>query len=358
MPLTEIRAQNFRCFDEISTELAPNSTLVVGPNASGKTSLLEAIYFLGRGRSFRVAQNQRLIKQGTTSFILTGKAQMGDQRPVQMGVQFKPKDTLIKVDGEKISGFAGLAENLPVQVIHPDIHHLVEGGPGYRRRFMDWGVFHVEQSFLKQWRDFSRALKQRNAGLKQNVTRQTLATWDEALIHTGQLVHEARDRYLQALRPFLRQTAETLLGVPMDMEYRPGWSRQTSFRQALTDTQARDFERKSTGVGPQRAEIVLTVKDQPAQGRISRGQQKLAAASLILAQLRHLESELPRKTLLLVDDPAAELDSQSLERFLGLVQDLSTQLVVTALRQEDLPTSWKPQQMFHVEQGNLKDVVQ
>ena len=354
MSLTQLRAHNFRCFAEISTELAAKNILVVGPNASGKTSLLEAMYFLGRGRSFRVAQNQRLIKQGSASFVLAGKAQVGDERPVQLGVQFKPKEALIKVDGQKVSGFASLAETLPVQVIHPDIHHLVEGGPGYRRRFMDWGVFHVEQSFLQHWRDFSRALKQRNAGLKQNITRQSLSTWDEALIRTGDLVHQARTRYLEALRPFLRRTSESLLGVPMDMNYKTGWGSHATLREALAETQVRDLERKTTGVGPQRAEIALLVRDQPAQGRISRGQQKLAAASLILAQLQHLESILPRKSLLLLDDPAAELDNQSLDRFLGLVQDLETQLVVTALRREDLPPSWEPQQVFHVEHGKLQ----
>ncbi|MEM7284591.1 MAG: hypothetical protein AAF438_23590, partial [Pseudomonadota bacterium] len=143
--------------------------------------------------------------------------------------------------------------------------------------------------------------------------------------------------------------------VRLSLQYRPGWGSDKPFSQALSEAWARDTQRKTTTVGPQRAELVLLAEGMPAQGRISRGQQKLAASSLILAQLQHLEAMKPQNTILLLDDPAAELDNQSLSRFLSLVAKLDTQLFVTALRREDLPQSWQPQQLFHVKHGSFRE---
>ena len=229
MPLTQLSVRDFRCFEAIDAPLDTNHNLIVGPNASGKTSFLESIYFLGRGRSFRVAQSQRLVRQDTPGFTVSGQVSRDDARSIPIGVKFRPGDTLIKVDGQRCTGFASLAESLPVQVIHPDVHQLVEGGPGFRRRFLDWGVFHVKQNFLGDWREFSRALKQRNSGLRQNLPPAQLNTWTSALVAAGERVNTARADYTQQLAPFVVTTSVALLGQALEIQYKPGWREELTF---------------------------------------------------------------------------------------------------------------------------------
>jgi DNA replication and repair protein RecF len=165
MPLGWFRAEQFRCLAEVEFELDPRANLFIGPNASGKTSLLEAAFFLGRGRSFRSRRRDALIRHGQEAFLLAGRSEVGAVA-TPLGVRASRKDTEWRVGGAPADGIADLAEQFPAQVIDPDVHKLLEEGPGRRRRFLDWGVFHVEPAFLENWRRYHQALRQRNAALK------------------------------------------------------------------------------------------------------------------------------------------------------------------------------------------------
>lgn len=357
MSLRQITVQNFRCFSGFQTRLAPGINLILGPNASGKTSFLEAIYYLGRGRSFRVAKSTRLINNQAKEFVLAGQIQTGPDQIQQLGVRFRPKDTLVKINGEKANGFAALAEALPVQVIHPESHRLVDGGPGYRRRFMDWGVFHVKPSFLHAWREFSKALKQRNAGLRQKWGQKQLQPWTELMARTGSLVDEYRREYVAGLKPFVVDRVQELLGLTVDLDYRSGWTKDQTLVEALEKQWDRDRHVHATTVGPQRGDLVLSVEGELASGRVSRGQQKLLAAALILGQVSLLEAHRPQNTVLLLDDPSAELDQTKLKALLGLAGATGTQVFISALRDSDIPDGITIDQVFHVEQGNLLNVI-
>ena len=193
MPLNNFTCTDFRCLQTAVLEFDPRYNLIVGPNASGKTSVLEAIAYLGRGRSFRGAPPQNLIRRGAGEFVLFGEAETG-VREATIGVRNSREGLEIHIDGDKIQGAAGLAEILPLQVVDPDVHNLVAGGPEERRRYLDWIAFHVEHGYLEHWRRFRRALKQRNAALKETISRDALAGWDRKLAETGLEVDEARRR--------------------------------------------------------------------------------------------------------------------------------------------------------------------
>jgi len=150
MPLTWIQVEQFRCLSKVELELDPHFNLFVGPNASGKTSLLEALFFLGRGRSFRSRRLETLIQQGERSFLVVGKC-AEDGTTTTLGVRGNRAGTEIRIGGRPAQSAAELAEHFPPQVIDPEIHKLLEEGPGRRRRFLDWGVFHVEHAFLPTW---------------------------------------------------------------------------------------------------------------------------------------------------------------------------------------------------------------
>jgi len=352
LPLNSIKITDFRCLTSAELQLDKRYNLIYGPNASGKTSLLEAIAYLGRGRSFRGASTQDLIRYGASEFVLFGKTTVGS-RAASLGVRNSQAGLEVHVDGEKGSGAAALAEVLPLQVIDPDVHNLVAAGPEERRRYVDWIAFHVEHGFLGQWRRFRRALKQRNAALRAGANRETLAGWDKELAEVGLEVHEARCRALEIVRPTLEDAGRLLLGSGVDFEYQRGWSADKTLLEALATAGEREQQSGSTQTGPHRADMRLIYDQRRARKRVSRGQQKLLACSLIVAATEVVQTRLERPLLLLLDDPAAELDAKSLDRLMSSVAGLGCQVVATAL-EVDKRLFPQPPSLFHVEQGNLR----
>ena len=352
MSLGSFRAERFRCLASVELELDPGANLFVGPNASGKTSLLEAAFFLSRGRSFRSRRRDALIERGADSFLVTGSTS-DSANPVVLGVRATRTGTEWHVGGEVAGGIADLAEQFPAQVIDPEIHKLLEEGPGRRRRFLDWGVFHVEQAFLPTWRRYHQALRQRNAALKQEARDADLAAWEQELAVTGEALTEQRDRFLARLTEPLAAIGADLLDSPITLNHHAGWDRDQSLAAALADHRARDRRYRATQVGPHRGDVIVHLSGVAAKDHVSRGQQKLVAAGLMLAQLEIQEQERPGRSALLLDDPAAELDKDNLSRLMARVRRLPAQLWVTSLKQ-DLESLIGPSRMFHVEHGKIR----
>lgn len=352
MPLGTFRAERFRCLAEVELELDPGVNLFVGPNASGKTSLLEAAFFLSRGRSFRSRRREALIAHGADDFLLTGKA-LGSVGPVALGVRASRKATDWHVGGTAAAGVAELAEQYPAQIIDPEVHKLLEEGPGRRRRFLDWGVFHVEHGFLPNWRRYHQALRQRNAALKQDAGDDDLAAWEQELATSGEILASQRDAYLLRLAGPLARMGAALLSSPISLLHRRGWDPDQTLQSALGDDRRRDRRYKATQRGPHRADVEVLVGNHAAKDHVSRGQQKLVAAGLMLAQLEVQELERPGRSALLLDDPAAELDGQNLMRLMALVRQVPAQLWITSLKPE-ISELLGAARMFHVKHGNIQ----
>ncbi len=329
MTLQRVQVSDFRCLHSAEVEFDPKFTLISGPNASGKTSVLESIYVLGRGRSFRTRRLDNLIRLGANRFVIYGEA--GAERRTGLGIEGSALGMRAKMGGDRVASLAELAAVLPVQIIDPEVHRLIEEGPSRRRRFLDWGVFHVEHSFVEKWQQYQLVLKQRNAALKARQPTAAVSAWDSDLVRLGVSIHEARALYFSQLAPVAGDIAKRLLGLELSMSYRSGWSRDLSLGEALRASWIHDQETGVTQVGPQRAEITFRLDGAPVKDRISRGQQKLLASSLLMAQLHLIPNDTLIRPTLLLDDPAAELDS---ERLLGLIREVtaqSVQLVVTSL---------------------------
>jgi DNA replication and repair protein RecF len=349
MTLVRLEIDSFRCLERVRLEFDPRYNLFVGPNASGKTSLLEALFFLGRGRSFRTRKLERLVRQHDETFRVVGWVHTGDLSTV-LGVGGTRTATEVRIGGAAANSAAELAHHFPPQIIDPEIHKLLEEGPHRRRRFLDWGVFHVEHQFLEVWHRYHRALKQRNAALKAPSAAGASRIWEADLIQAGERLNEFRQRYLQRLGGVLGQFGSRLLGQSVTLGYQTGWGGECSFPEALERSRERDQRYAVTHVGPHRADISVRVAGQLARERVSRGQQKLLAGALTLAQLALSEQDAPGRGALLLDDPAAELDTANLGLLLELVNELGVQLFVTALR-ADLPGLGSPGALFHVEHG-------
>jgi DNA replication and repair protein RecF len=351
MALSWVRIEQFRCFERIEADLDPRFNFFVGANASGKTSLLEALFFLGRGRSFRSRRLDVLIRQGQREFLVVGRVRT-EQGLTTVGVRGARDGTEIRVAGKPAQGAAQLAEYFPAQVIDPEIHKLLEEGPGRRRRFLDWGVFHVEPLFLETWQRYHKALRQRNAALKLGLDDDSVRVWDMELALSGEALSEQRRAYLLDLAAPLARAGTALLEAEVALVYHRGWPEDASLVECLQRDLDRDRRYRATQHGPHRADVIVRVEGHAAKDRVSRGQQKLLAAGLTLAQLELQEQQRPGRSALLLDDPAAELDGASLERLLTCVRALPVQLVVTSLR-DDVPGLPGDGRRFHVEHGRV-----
>ncbi len=352
MSLRHFTATNFRCLTSTVFEVDPQYNLIHGQNASGKTSILEAIAYLGRGKSFRGAGPQELIRHGETEFLLLGKVET-EARLAIVGVRNSKEGLEVKIDGDRETSAAALAELLPLQIIDPDIHNLVAGGPEQRRRYLDWIAFHVEQAYPERWRRFRRALKQRNAALRDGAVTSSIAAWDREFLEAAAEVDQTRCRVLNIAQESLEETGTALLGSAVSFEYRQGWATEQTLGEALAAGWERDRLAGTTHAGPQRAELRLLYDDRQAKRLVSRGQQKLLACTMILVATEVVQTALERPLLLLLDDPAAELDEEALDRLLNGIFGLGSQIIATTLDPETLPFPQQPA-VFHVEQGELK----
>lgn len=355
MTLAALEIRDFRCIEHARLEFDPRFTLITGENASGKTSLLEAIFFLSCGRSFRSPQLDALIRTGTAGFTAVGQVSSPASPLLTLGVRGSRHGSEIRLGGQSASGFAEMAEALPVQIIDPEVHRLLEDGPSHRRRFLDWGVFHVEPTFVGAWRRYQRALKQRNAALKAKLPPAQVRVWDVDLIEAGNLIADQRQSYLESLAPWAAEFGNQLLGLDVQISLQQGWPGERTLEVALDESWTRDQFRGATSVGSHRADLLVRVDGMLAKDRVSRGQQKLLAASLLLAQTQLRAEGGGTSTALLIDDPAAELDVDNLRRLLSLVVQIPAQLIVTALDESRLGLDLAGQ-AFHVEQGKVTPV--
>jgi DNA replication and repair protein RecF len=358
MTLTELTLRDLRCIEQAEISLHPGRNLVWGGNGSGKTSLLEGIFLLGRGRSFRTRNSERLVRHGQERLVVFGRSQGSGPDSSGLvhavGIEVHRREgTRARIDAAAVGSLADLSRVFPVQVIDPEIHKLIEEGGRRRRRWLDWAVFHVEPQFADWWLRYGRALRQRNAALR--ARNGATKPWDLELAALGERISEARRSVVEQIQPHWQEVVAGLDCPAGELQYFRGWGAQHSLAEALEFARPRDEVRGLTHAGPHRADVVLRVGGKLAREVLSRGQQKLMAVALTLAQLRFLRAASGTTPTLLLDDPAAELDAVHLSYFVRQIALLGCQLVITSLHL-DTPAFGIPDRVFHVEQGRVGPV--
>lgn len=356
MGLISLAVRDFRNIASAELSFSPQLNLITGNNGAGKTSLLEAVYFLGRAQSFRTTHPASLIREGAEHLLVRGQIQSAHGVPVSVGIQRDKANIQARVAGRPLRQLAELVSLFPFQMLTPDSHQLLEGGPRHRRRFLDWGVFHVEHAFFPAWQRYTRALRQRNAALRARLGAAEVRLWDAELVAAAELLDRQRRAYLALLLPVLDEHVRSLVDMDgLSWEYRPGWSRKLAFAEALAEGLEGDRRQGFTRTGPHRADLVPMLEGMPAQERISRGQQKQVVAALMLAQARVYQQQIGQACLFLIDDLPSELDSGHRERVLRRLQDSNAQVFLTAIEPGVIDTTgWSEQRLFHVEHGRVK----
>ncbi len=325
----------------------------IGDNGAGKTSILEALSVLSKGRSFRSGQVSSLIGPEGKSFQVVSKiqSQAGDSH--QLGMERDDIHWSARHNGADVTNLSELTELLPHVVLEPNSHTLISGPPDGRRRYLDWGVFHVEHDFLLLWRRYNRVLKQRNAALRQ-ANRMMVESLDSQFVQLGEKLHQARQNHVARLDLMLQKQlslfCDSLEGIKLS--YKKGWSGD-SLDEAIETSYTRDIERGATGPGPHKADLHLSINGVPAKERLSRGEQKAMTAAMIMAQAQMISAsgEMP---LLLFDDLSSELDEIHLGKVLRVGLELGAQILITGTDLvQAIRTCDSSYTVFHVKHGSV-----
>ena len=350
-----MRIQGLRCLDEVNLGLFPGLQIFAGANGAGKTSILEAAYLLSHGRSFRAGTREVLMKRGGSALSIYAELQHGDGRVSRLGLGRSGSRWEARMDGESIA-LGQLVRECAVVCFEPGSHALIAGAAEERRRFLDWGVFHVEHDFLVTWQRYQRALKQRNSLLRSEglVPDEWLQPWERELGTAGELIHGYRQLYLDALRPHLEHEAQRLLPElgRVELRYRPGWAEGNRLEDELAGHRGRDRARGHTTVGSHRADWSVSFEHAPQREHLSRGQEKLTALACLLAQAALYADRRGEWPIVCLDDLASELD---LEHQAALVEQLAQVQAQVLITGTEVPAALNacPAHMFHVEQGRV-----
>ena len=341
MSVAKLVTQNFRNLNDAVIDFHPKLNFFVGDNGSGKSSLLEAVFFLGHGKSFRTSKLDVLACYDTTSFVVSIKdsnnCQLGLSRNISSGL------TNIKIDGERHSRLSVLASNIAIQIVTPESFKLFFGGPKERRRFIDLGMFHVKHTFAKQWKSFNRVLKQRNACIRldssSNNADSMLPYWTEQFCQMSIEVAIVRKEYTSALIVELDVWLAILLPdlkSRVTVQYFQGWSQKKSLKDVLANNQEREARYGYSLYGAHKFDVKFLLDKQSLETQLSRGQQKLFLLALTFAQSKLIAKVNRVKPILLIDDIGAELDVNSRVALSSALKELNCQVVITAIEKEVL----------------------
>ncbi|MCC5452294.1 DNA replication/repair protein RecF [Rheinheimera sp. UJ51] len=361
MSLISLQLKQFRNFSELQFNAHAQCNLICGENGSGKTSLLEAIYYLAHGRSFRSSRHQRLIQYEQEHFVLHAKVADAEQT-FSLGLQRdKQAELLLRLNAASNCKLADFAALLPVQLITPDSFKLFFGGPKERRQYFDMGVFHVEHTFYTVWLQFSRVLKQRNALLKQSrAYDQQFDYWDQQLVSLAWQLQSLREHYIGLLQhEYLKLVEGNSLLAEVSLQLQAGWPERVQspadLKQLLEQNFQQDMRQGFTQYGPQKADLKLRRKQLVVEEVLSRGQLKVLLFALKIAQNNVIGSSGKKQPLLLIDDLASELDASSTQTVFNYLNNINSQVFITAINADQvspfIPASRR--QMFHVEHGQI-----
>ena len=352
MIVERLDVENVRNIESTRLELDPGVNLLIGPNGAGKTALLEAVYLLIRGRSFRTSRTDTVIRGDQQQMAIGMGCRDAEQGALRLSYRRERRGRVEwRRDGRVVRQSSAIARLLPIQLLLPELADLVFGAPAGRRQWLDWGAFHVKHDHAANLRSYLRALRHRNAVLREGDLK-TLPAWTAQVVEFGHAVAAARQAYFERAAPHIQACLAALSpDLSVDVGHFPGWHGDDL---AETLGQERDSDVKSgaTRSGPHRADLRLECGSGMASLVLSRGQGKVVASAFRLGQAKDLASA-GKRTLFLIDDIGAELDREHNERFYALLDDMACQIVAASAHPDmsDALVGARLKRVFHVKQG-------
>ena len=361
MMIRRLRLQNFRNYYDESIQFMPGTNILVGDNGQGKTNVLEGIYYLLTGKSYRVQREQELLRWEQTEFHLYGDFLLTNQR-ISLESHYRNKKKVVKVNlvpCQRLSDFVG---TINVIFFSPDDLVMIKGGPAERRRFLDLHIAQMRPGHVSILNAYNKVLQQKSALLKSYVTKSLkysqLQLWNEQIIELGTKIIGNRSDLANRLQEAANQIYTNLTSQKETMQtlYIALGKKNTNeaiseFPQLLHDKLEQEMERQMVLIGPHRDDVQILLDDKPARLYASQGQQRSLVLSLKLAEMELIRQEKGEYPLLLLDDVLSELDKFRRDYLIRFIESSRIQTLITMTSSENHLDSGM---LYHVEQGHIR----
>jgi len=337
-------------------QISPNAevNIIYGENAAGKTALLESIYLLSKARSFRTAHIKEVIQHNKNELTVSGVVTNYNNEPVNTGIRKTNKETEIRYNGSRITAVSEQAKNVVVQCAIPENTNMLTGTPKDRRKWIDWALFHVEQSYLQIWHDYHQALRNRNALLKRPAKNNEFFVWEKRMASTAKALSDMWRNYLVCLQKYYEEVAGEHSCRNVVFGVKKNKYQANDFLEHLQATRQSDIKAGFTQQGPHKTDLEFKTQGKHVNTVFSKGQIKLFVTMLSIAQAKLLKIEKGKTPIILADDLTSELDKKTVATLLELLYEEKMQLFITTTELSEIHKSNKDISLFHVEHGQVK----
>jgi recF protein len=362
MYLKKIELKNFRNYQEEKVEFHKKVNIITGKNAQGKTNLLEGLYILSLGKSFRTSKDSEMIGFDKEFCKVKGIA-LKEEKELEVEIIVGNEGKIIKIDGKKTAKNIDILENIYMVVFSPEDLKIVKEEPDKRRKFIDMELCQLKPVYYKNLARYKKILQQRNSLLKQTeVKDDIIAVWDESLAEYGAKVILERKRFIEKLNKISREISKSITNgkEAMELFYEANVKcrdtieeQKESFLKTLNKNLKNDIFRRSTTAGPHKDDLRICVEGIDIRHFGSQGQQRTAALSLKLAEIKLIKEETGFNPILLLDDVLSELDAERQNYLINSLDEVQLFITTTEIGEEvkkKLPDGIT----FYVENGNVK----
>ena len=354
--ISELKLTNFRCFVSSTINLSPGINFFYGPNGSGKTSILEAIYMCSSGKSFKSSNIKSLISFDQDCFSINA---YDSSKGYTLNLVKRHTGSIsIKINNTK-STSSKLIKEFPATAIHNNTFSFANASPDFRRKILDRSLFVSNPNFSETWFGFYRSLKQRNSSLKKGFIS-NIDVWNKKVSEEGKNLDINRITFfeeslseLKSIFNKLRPSAITDKLNKVSIEFFSGWDKENELYNLLVQNQNKDLFSKTTTQGPHKADIKILIKGMDAKQILSRGEQKILSILWCCSQNEVLRKKYNIDATLIIDDIKSELDTSTFEVFLNLLNFLDNQVIFSCIDDDfssKMDHSYKDFKKFHVEQ--------
>lgn len=326
MSVAELQIHHLRSITQLKLSFHPLFNIIYGPNGSGKTSLLEAIYLLSAGYSFKTRETLPLVQYNSPHLTVFARTFMDESISLRKTIS---GPTQVKLNAQPCQNSSVLARYLPSLVFYQDIFQIIDAGPSVRRSLLDWGVFHVKHEYHSLWSDYRQVLKQRNTLLRKKANKKEIIPWDQQLVSLAKGLDKLRQAYFETWEQVFQHYLSQLSNIQCSITYYRGWRTRhdEDLADVLEEQYFSDCQRQYTQSGAHQADIRIETTNATARQGLSRGQQKMILIALKLAQGHLLEKE----CIYLFDDLTSELDDGHIGRLLNCLKTIKGQKIITVL---------------------------
>lgn len=366
MLLESLELRHFRNYKQEKVEFSPRVNIFFGSNAQGKTNLIEAVYYIALGRSFRSRKDEEIIRQGDEGFFIRGLFKQNEEELlVELGCN--AKEFRGKINGDVIKRRSDLFGKVNIVLFSPDDLQIVKGGPQFRRDFLDLYLSQAYPKYRWCFYQYYKVLQQRNSLLKQikegKSSANLLEPWDESFIQKGVELIRQRLSALEILSPLAAhyhrdvsvQREDLFIrykglnnGVNEDIQ-----KLETFFSESLARRRYEEIARGMSVIGPHRDDLFLSLeRDMELRTYGSQGQQRTAALSLKMAMVDLIGQVTGNMPILLLDDVLSEFDDSRKQSLLNMLTH-STQTMVTTADMGSIKLFGEDKDLFHVEDGQI-----